>query len=151
MKSKQVLDIKQVQNLQKLGLKFEDTLMYWARCVDNNPRSATHYGKWVLVKGKQAQTVGLQHWEFIPAYTLQDILDLLPVIIKPQDNKLELRIKRFVFDSGIKYAVLYEKQDYIDWYVMQSDSVLIDAAYDMLCWCLENGYIRKEAQNENSK
>ena len=149
--TKQVLDVQQMQHLQELGLKLKETMLYWARCVDNNPRAATHYGKWVLIKGNNAQTVGLMHWEFIPAYTLQDILDLLPVIIKPQDNKLELRIKRFVFDSGIKYAVLYEKQDYIDWYVMQSDSVLIDAAYDMLCWCLENGYIRKEAQNENSK
>lgn len=29
-------------------------------------------------KGNNAQTVGLMHWEFIPAYTLQDVLDALP-------------------------------------------------------------------------
>ena len=76
--SKQCLDVQQMQHLQELGLKLKETMLYWARCVDNNPRAATHYGKWVLIKGNNAQTVGLMHWEFIPAYTLQDVLDALP-------------------------------------------------------------------------
>lgn len=76
--SKQCLDVHQMQHLQELGLEMKETMLYWARCVDNNPRAATHYGKWVLIKGNNAQTVGLMHWEFIPAYTLQDVLDALP-------------------------------------------------------------------------
>lgn len=84
-----------------------------------------------------------------PAYTLQDILDLLPNVIIPIEInpvKYELRIKRMVFRGGrIMYAVIYEEQDCINWYVLYSDSSLIDAAYEMLLWCIEHSYIiRKE-------
>ena len=146
MKSKQCLDVHQMQYLQELGLELKETMLYWARCVDNNPRAATHYGKWVLIKGDNAQTVGLMHWEFIPAYTLQDVLDALPIQIEiplyPGMGKYELRIKRFVFDKRrVMHAVLYEKDDYIDWFVMQSYETLIDAAYEMLVWAIDNKFV----------
>ena len=146
MKSKQVLGVQQMQYLQELGLEMKETMLYWARCVDNNPRAATHYGKWVLIKGNNAQTVGLMHWEFIPAYTLQDVLDALPIQIEiplhPECGKFELRIKRMVFNTGkVMHAVVYEKSDYIDWFVLQSHEELIDAAYEMLCWVIEQGYV----------
>lgn len=32
MKSKQVLDVQQMQHLQKLGMGLKKTMMYWARC-----------------------------------------------------------------------------------------------------------------------
>ena len=34
---KQVLDIKQMQHLQELGLKLGATLLYWARETDTQP------------------------------------------------------------------------------------------------------------------
>ncbi len=144
--SKQCLNVQQMQHLQELGLELKETMLYWARCVDNNPRAATHYGKWVLIKGNNAQTVGLMHWEFIPAYTLQDVLDVLPLNVEiplhPERGKYELRIKRMVFDEGrVMYSVVYEKEDYIDWIVLYSDEVLIDAAYEMLCWAIENKFV----------
>ena len=146
MKSKQILSIEQMLHLQELGLKLKEAMLYWARCVDNNPRAATHYGKWVLIKGNNAQTVGLMHWEFIPAYTLQDVLDALPIQIEiplhPECGKYELRIKRMVFNTGkVMHAVVYEKSDYINWFVLQSHEELIDAAYEMLCWVIEQGYV----------
>ena len=146
MKSKQILDVQQMQHLQEMGLKLKETMLYWARCADNNPRAATHYGKWVLIKGNNAQTVGLMHWEFIPAYTLQDVLDALPLQVEiplhPERGKYELRIKRMVFDEGrVMYSVVYEKEDYIDWIVIYSDEVLIDAAYGMLCCLIENEFV----------
>ena len=61
---KQVLSVEQMQRLVKLGLELKETMLYWARCVDSNPRAATHYGKWVLIKGNSAPTVGFMHWEF---------------------------------------------------------------------------------------
>ena len=146
MKSKQILSIEQMLHLQELGLKLKEAMLYWARCVDNNPRAATHYGKWVLIKGNNAQTVGLMHWEFIPAYTLQDVLDALPIQIEiplhPECGKYELRIKRMVFNTGkVMHAVVYEKSDYINRFVLQSHEELIDAAYEMLCWVIEQGYV----------
>lgn len=47
-----------------------------------------------------------------------------------------------VFDEGrVMYSVVYEKEDYIDWIVLYSEGVLIDAAYELLVWCIENGYV----------
>ena len=41
----------------------------------------------------------------------------------------------------VMYAVVYEQQDYIDWIVLYSDKVLIDAAYELLVWCIENKFV----------
>lgn len=141
MKSKQVLDVHQMQHLQELGLELKETMMYWARCVDNNPRATTHYGKWVLIKGNNAQTVGLMHWEFIPAYTLQDVLDVLPKEIKPNNTRYFLRID--LADECVYYYCddhnfIEQRKKVIDYDGMDG---LIDTAYELLIWCIENGYI----------
>lgn len=91
-----------MQHLQELGLELKETMLYWARCVDNNPRAATHYGKWVLIKGNNAQTVGLMHWEFIPAYTLQDVMDALPTTILHDKRIYELDIN--MCNESIEYV-----------------------------------------------
>ncbi|MCL1615089.1 hypothetical protein M3090_01515 [Bacteroides sp. ET71] len=144
MKSKQVLDVQQMQHLQELGLEMKETMLYWARCVDNNPRAATHYGKWVLIKGNNAQTVGLMHWEFISTYTLQDVLDALPASIKHKDFRYYLvynKSEGFIgyygvdFDGNHRYARYEELYNGID------GLSVIDAAYSMLCWCIEQGYV----------
>ena len=136
MKSKQILSIEQMQHLQELGLKLKETMLYWAKCVDNNPRAATHYGKWVLIKGNNAQTVGLMHWEFIPAYTLQDVLDALPKSLEIGKSKYEISI----YMIGGKWAVDYYSETDADIQSLECES-LIDAVYSRLCWCIENGYV----------
>ena len=142
---KQCLDVQQMKHLQELGLKLKETMLYWARCVDNNPRAATHYGKWVLIKGNNAQTVGLMHWEFIPAYTLQDVLELIPQEIKPAEKRYWLRID--LADECLYYyhetIDLRERRDKTFSYYGEE---LIDAAYSMLCWCIENGYVKTEKE-----
>ena len=136
MKSKQVLDVQQMQHLQELGLKLKETMLYWARCVDNNPRAATHYGKWVLIKGNNAQTVGLMHWEFIPAYTLQDVLDALPKSLEIGKSKYELSI--YMIEG--KWAVDYYSETDADIQSLECEN-LIDAVYSRLCWAIENKFV----------
>lgn len=139
--SKQCLDVQQMQHLQELGLKLKETMLYWARCVDNNPRAATHYGKWVLIKGNNAQTVGLMHWEFIPAYTLQDVLDALPKEITHENKRCWASID--LEDGFIGYYYenysLYYKWAYFE--AVMKDESLIDAAYELLVWTIEQGYV----------
>ena len=132
--SKQCLDVQQMQHLQELGLELKETMLYWARCVDNNPRAATHYGKWVLIKGNNAQTVGLMHWEFIPAYTLQDVLDALPDFIDEYCLIIDMSF------GVIRYDNLKRKDSPIlkETYFNDEDKYLIDAAYSMLCWAIEH-------------
>ena len=141
MKSKQVLGVQQMQYLQELGLEMKETMLYWARCVDNNPRAATHYGKWVLIKGNNAQTVGLMHWEFIPAYTLQDVLDALPKEITFENKRCWASID--LEDGFIGYYYenysLYYKWAYFE--AVMKDENLIDAAYRLLIWAIENKFV----------
>lgn len=140
--TKQVLDVQQMQHLQEMGLELKETMLYWARCVDNNPRAATHYGKWVLIKGNNAQTVGLMHWEFIPAYTLQDVLDALPrFVIDEEGNKYYLQIEMMntEFDDWrVSYKSVGQDESPLGYFQAFQ---LIDAAVRMLVLCYEQGYV----------
>ena len=135
--AKQTLSIEQMQHLQELGLELKETMLYWARCVDNNPRAATHYGKWVLIKGNNAQTVGLMHWEFIPAYTLQDVLGALPKMIYPFPVH-KIGFELWIGGGKIFYANMFNLEDVLK---VRYDKELIDAAYSMLCWAIENKFV----------
>ena len=135
--SKQYLDVQQMQHLQKLGLELDyDTLYSYVKFEDRD---------WLLKPSSDLNIIGIS-CKYIPAYTLQDVLDALPIQIEiplyPGMGKYELRIKRFVFDKRrVMHAVLYEKDDYIDWFVMQSYETLIDAAYEMLVWAIDNKFV----------
>ena len=135
---KQVLDIKQMQHLQKLGLKLGETLLYWAREIATEPRAANHCGKWVLVKGKGQASIGMTRWEYVPAYTLQDVLELLPDSVNW--NRL------FIIFDGCECTFQYSLYE-SDPIVAFSNEETIDAAYDMLCWCIENRYVKTENEN----
>ena len=132
MKSKQVLDVQQMQHLQELGL-------------DTSNASAEYYRMskkmdWFLVFGCRSKEELLDTEENIPAYTLQDVLDALPKyyhIAHIGWTKLSIRahsIKEwevgYVYELG-KYAYggrILGKE-------------LIDAAYELFCWCVEWGFV----------
>jgi hypothetical protein len=116
---KQVLSVGQMKHLQELGLDTSDASMVFQR------GSATRH-EWVLHVMGYAD-VSLREKEF--AYTLQDILDKLPCFI----GKEVLTIQKLA-DS---YTCLY-----VEPYKITESKELIDAAYEMLCWCIENGYVK---------
>ena len=138
--NRQVLTVEQMERLQKSGLELRnDTLLSWI--VDFNGIEPP----FLCLSADAVDYVDYNQY-CIPAYTLQDVLDALPVYIEwslhPELGRYELRIKRMCFDSGkVMYAVLYEEEDYINWMVMQSYSLLIDSAYEMLCWLIDNKFV----------
>ena len=138
--TKQVLDVQQMQHLQELGLEMKETMLYWARCVDNIPRAATHYGKWVLIKGNNAQTVGLMHWEFIPAYTLQDVLDALPKDISKDGCTWYASLYIDFENNRIAYGNT-DRYGFEIYHEIMIEKDLIDAAYSMLCFAIENKFV----------
>lgn len=147
--NKQVLDIEQMQHLQELGLELGDTILYWGRCNDHNPRAATHYGKWILSKGNIGQAVGFRKWEFVPAYTLQDILDLLPESIKMDGEEYYLVVEKdavmyVLWTGAAQMTKVFGKGKCIN-----NPQPLIDYAYEMLCWCIENGYVETSKQDKS--
>jgi hypothetical protein len=130
MKSKLALSVEQMKHLQELGLDTSDASMLFQR------GSATRH-EWILHVMGDAD-VSLREKEF--TYTLQDILDKLPHYLNPVPFEQTLFAWMIERDT-IAYRNVYEciKQF--------SNTCLIDAAYEMLCWCIENGYI-KELKNK---
>lgn len=121
---KQVLSIEQMKHLKELGLDISDASMVFQR------GSATRH-EWVLHVMGYAD-VSLREKEF--AYTLQDILGKLPCFI---GNEV-LTIQKLA-DS---YTCLYMNPYTRSFINITEGEELIDAAYDMLCWCIENGYVK---------
>ena len=137
MKSKQVLSIEQMKHLQRLGLDTSDASMYWARVSHGSRIDDKSKGVWFLSLQKEFQTCGFMSYEILPTYTLQDILDKLPKRIETEDYEFELYI--YYHENGV--SVFYDDGD-ITQLAFFSKPTLLESAYEMLCWCIENGYIK---------
>lgn len=129
----QVLTIEQMHHLKELGVDTSKGGIYWVRFRAYN---------WFLSLHTD------ESLEVVPTFTLQDILDLIPKNIITNDYHRD-RV-RFVADfseNKIGYAYSYETCGEISFYkeFCWIDK-LIDAAYEMLCWCIKEGYIKTTKQ-----
>lgn len=131
MKSKQVLSVEQMKHLQELGLDTSDGSMCW--CYALSYKNA----KWELEIYEDVidQKRDSNFWETLPTYTLQDILDKLPPVIKKY-YWLAIRVSAH---KGMWYVEYNGRGCTLSYFYSEN---LIDAAYEMLCWCIENGYIK---------
>lgn len=139
MKSKQVLSVEQMKHLEEIGLDTSDVSVYWVRKSHGTRIDDNSKGKWFLSLQKEFITCGFTSYEVLPTYTLQDIIHNLPRFI---GNKV-LTIQKLA-DS---YTCLYMEPYSGSITNITESKELIDAAYEMLCWCIENGYVRKETEN----
>lgn len=138
--SKQVLDIQQMQHLEELGVDTSKANFYWHRTKSLNNYNdwdewKLHYGVLRLVRG--FTTINCQ---YVRTFTLQDILDLLPKDIAPGGNGYSL----YIDYQEMRIAYCFVDRDGMCWLEPTfdlCDNELIDAAYEMLCWCAENGYV----------
>lgn len=80
--------------------------------------------------------VGFTAHEVIPTFTLQDIIDILPGSI---DNNV-LTIKKHVNGVSISYEDAYTRSILS---IFEKEDI-IEAAYEMLVWCVKNGYVKKQ-------
>ncbi len=141
--SKQCLDVQQMQHLQELGLKLKETMLYWV------VYEVGHENNFVTTKENAMEVID-ESCGMLPAYTLQDVLDALPKnIYREYIGWTKLEIQAY---SEAKYVVGYRYIDTCDKYIVYRDGEeLIDAAYELLCWVIENGYISKLPANKNSR
>ena len=140
--TKQTLLIEQMQHLKELGLEMKDTMLYWVVYKVGNEKN-------FVTTRENAMEVIDESCRMLPAYTLQDVLDALPENIYSEYigwAKLELQAY-----SEDKWVAGYRYIDTCNRYIIYRDEKeLIDAAYKMLCWAIENGYIetiRYESEN----
>lgn len=134
MKSKQVLSVEQMKHLQELGLGTSDGSMCW--CYALSYKNA----KWELEIYEDVinQKRDSAFWEIIPTYTLQNILDKLPHYLNPFPSK-QILFAWMIERDAIAYRNVEDIDDCLKHF---TDDLLIDAAYEMLCWCIENEYIK---------
>ena len=128
MKSKQVLSVEQMKHLQELGLDTSDGSMCW--CYALSYKNA----KWELEIYEDVinQKRESAFWEIIPTYTLQDILDKLPHYLNPFPPK-QILFAWMIERDAIAYRNVEDIDDCLKNF---TDYLLIDAAYDLLCWCI---------------
>ena len=120
---KQVLSIEQMKHLKNLGLDTSDGSM----CFEWNESDSDN----MVVTSPDADT---NYDYYCKIYTLQDILDKLPCFIGNQ----VLTIQKL----ANSYTCLYMEPYTRSMIKITESKEPIDAAYDMLCWCIENGYVK---------
>lgn len=134
----QVLSVEQMKELIDMGIHTSGASCYWL--VDHG------FGtKWVLPKSENVimKTPEDTPDEFrIDAFTLQDILERLPIITKTKSDC-----------DGEEYRVSYGPDMHISgrWsasvtydfgdYSITFDGTPLEAAFKMLKWCKENNHI----------
>lgn len=124
---KQVLSVEQMKHLQELGLDASDASMCWHdECYPNISEDMKYnYGRCYL---KLGNLIGC-----FPTYTLQDIIQKLP----PSINICMLHIYPaadlwyFVYMDSYTRTILSTKYS----------PDIMNAAYQMLCWVIENGHL----------
>lgn len=132
---KQCLDIEQMQHLQELGL-------------DTSNASAEYYRMskkmdWFLVFGCRSKEELLDTEENIPAYTLQDVLDALPKDISKDGCTWYASLYIDFENNRIAYGNT-DRYGFEIYHEIMIEKDLIDAAYSMLCWAIENKFVETD-------
>ena len=121
-----------MQHLQEMGLKLKPSFAHYykIRNIDS--------GNWYLTITTGDISKDNPTYQYIPAYTLQDVLDALPKNVLSNGKYYYLNVDLngesiyygTNFGTVLLKGILYRK-----------DGCLIDAAYTLLCWAIENGYV----------
>lgn len=130
---KEVLSIKQMEYLQELELNTSNASMCWVKLGENTILS---------IHDEHCYESSLM--EAIPTFTLQDILEILPFRIKDNlDNCYYITIEQLSTSRERIWTISYRSLSNSIIKVETTDRNIIIAAYNILCWCIENGYINK--------
>lgn len=136
----QILSIDQMQHLKELGVDTSKANIYWARRSHGSGINDSSKGNWFLSLQKEFMGVGFTAYEVVPTFTLQDIISMLPDSI--DNNMLTIRKNANVVSVSYENTYtrsilsLFEKED------------IIEAAYEMLVWCVKNGYVKTNNKTE---
>ena len=130
-----VLSIEQCRHLQELGLDMSDAKMYWTMCVGRDGKK----NRCVLGIKDGILERCYSSDDIVSTYTLQEIWEKLPDEIPYDDfgTICELNI------NTATQSMVYETPDrYYTLHGMYSKN-LLETSYNMLCWVIENGYLKK--------
>jgi hypothetical protein len=144
MKSKKVLSIEQMRRLQKLGVDTSTASWFY---------DLKYGGDLDVVKYPERLSQYIQNGNGIGAFTLQDILEIMPVLYPTMKNGKRILVDSSREDSGCHYqptifhsedgwfCSYFDSDDLLDERTSDSYNNPLDAVYDMLCWLYENDYL----------
>lgn len=141
--SKQVLDRLQMRHLKELGVSVNNASMCWLKDLTKEiaeGREIDMATGWNL-DFNNPEFYKYEWMQGVPTLTLQDILDLLPREIHPKDSTFSTYY--LFIDYYYKQISCSEQLGYGEYkgFSFSHNNILIDAAYEMLCWCIEKGYV----------
>jgi len=136
----QVLSIEQMQHLQDLGVDTSDASMTWMLYPYEEKQTGLSLRKWDTFK----EPFRSEHC--VPAFTLQDIIELLPESIMDDKNEIYKGTKYWYYLTITpSWVVSYDEgKGFLEPIKCCISESLIDVAYNMLCWCAENNYLNKD-------
>ena len=142
----QVLSIEQMKHLQELGVDTSDASMYWVRAKriigkQRNNVLDNEMGKWSLSLSKSI--VHSVDWavEYVPTYTIGDIIEKLP-------KKIGIYHLFIDWDLTIIEYISWSWEETIFRGCFNKDKPLIDALYNCLCWVANTHKELLEVKNE---
>ncbi len=130
-----VLSIEQMTRLKQLGVDTSKASLHYvylptARSIFNETDELE--SEPTLFACKQDMLEGY------PTFALQDVIELLPKRLMSDFGDADLIIQP-ALDATV-YVISYEpKNDIIAWFY---DENILDAAYNMLIWVIENGHLK---------
>lgn len=144
--SKQVLSVEQMQHLEELGVDTSKASMVllWKDDEGNEmdwddvQDELSHPEPMEMFKELyDAETGNYDHSyrKYCGVFTLGDILDLLP-------EKIDDCCALDMWKRSGRWTIAYVDIDSSEIYEDFRCNNLIECAYKMLCWCIENGYIK---------
>lgn len=131
--SKQVLDVHQMQHLQEMGLKLKETMLYWV------VYEVGHENNFVTTKENAMEVID-ESCGMLPAYTLQDVLDALPKDISKDGCTWYASLYIDFENNRIAYGNT-DRYGFEIYHEIMIEKDLIDAAYSLLCWAIENKFV----------
>lgn len=141
-----------MQHLQELGLDTSNASMLYCDLYDEEyilVESKHRFDKEenaILLEGVRNSVIYCK--KVTPAYTLQDVLELLPPVLKSDERRLWLRID--LADECIYYydedSRLVECRRKVIGYNGMDE--LLDATYKLLIWCIEQGYVKTNKEEQ---
>lgn len=127
-----------MKHLKELGVDISRASASWYRILRTG--SDTVVTDWFTVFGTLSICAPTMRYEAMPTFTLPDILDVLPKDISMEGCTWSASLYIDYENNRIAYGNT-DRDGFEIYYEIMIEKDLIDAAYSMLCWAIENGYV----------
>lgn len=129
------LSIEQMQELKDLGVETKDASLCWVSDTEGNYILSVH----------DESCYEMTFMNPVPTFTLQNMLELMPIYIDSSLYSLELSFDEVAYTDRPVYTLQYiDAVRNVSKYSVEKEN-LIDAAFDMLVWLAEGNYLKEKA------